>query len=143
MEYRGSAIIYVTTLVYLALGYGPKARLLATTGIICYFAFLVDAPWYALFAMGMLLCDLDLTWEHNPDQLPTWLKSDIFQRPKWAWIKYALLVSALYVAAPPLLDTANDVALEPGWYLLSYFIPGTVSSARWWFTLYGAVCEPV
>lgn len=137
VEYRGSAIIYITTLVYFALGYGINARILAGIGLFCYFAFVVDGPYYALFAIGMLLCDLDLAWEHNPEQVYRWLKSTLLQRHNW--ICYVLLISGLYIGCPPQVDTAEFMATEPGWVLLSYFIPYTVGNARWFFTMYGAV----
>lgn len=136
VEYRGSAIIYVTMLVFYALGYGTNTRLFATLGLFSYFLFIVDGPWYALFTIGMFIADLDLAWEHNPNQLHRFFKSDILQRHNW--IIYVLFASALYVGCAPLVSTKEAMAFEPGWYFLSYLAPYTITNVRDFYPVYGA-----
>ena len=140
-EYRGSAVIYVTTLACFALGYGPMARFWAYIGLFSYFQFFVDGPYYALFVMGMLLCDLDLASEHNPHQLHRWLKFELLQKHRW--INYILLVIGLYLGGAPRINTADLLATEPGWTLLSYFAPYTSSNLEWYFCVWSAVRSPM
>ena len=140
VEYRGSAIIYIAVLSFYALGYGPSARFWAGLGLFTYFQFVADGPYYALFVMGMLLCDLDMVSELNPHQLPSVLKFELFQRHRW--IYYILLVLGLYFGSAPHIMEANNLINEPGWALLSYLVPSTSSNARWYFVVYSAVRKP-
>lgn len=137
VEYRGSAIIYIAILSFYALGYGPNARFWAGLGLFSYFQFVADGPYYALFVMGMLMCDLDMVSELNPQQLPRMFQFELFQKHRWIYC--VLLILGLYFGSAPHIMDASNLLNEPGWALLSYLVPSTSSNARWYFVVYSAV----
>ena len=67
VEYRGSAIIYITTLAYFALGFGQTARFWACLGLFFYFQYIVDGAYYALFLMVRDWRWQDLPSSREPD----------------------------------------------------------------------------
>ena len=89
----------------------------------------------------MLLCDLDLASEINPDQVPQRLRFELLQKHRW--INYVLLFVGLYLGGAPLIHLAEKLWTEPGWALLSYLVPHTQSNARWFFNGFSAVCNPM
>lgn len=131
VEFRGSLIVYLTIFVYYAFGWGPAARFYGSLGLFSYFQFLVDGPDYALFVMGMLVCDLDLAFEHEPDQVPGMFQIRFFRQSKW--ISYVLFQAALYLGSAPGIAEASTLESEPGWAALAYLVPPTSSNARKYF----------
>ena len=69
LEFKGSLVVYVTLT---ALSRCTRtARLCCEIALIFYFIWIVDGLYFALFAGGLLLCDLDLL--AAKDELPIWM----------------------------------------------------------------------
>lgn len=136
-ELRGSVIVYTTLLVHFALGYGPRCRFWANLALFCYFQFLVDGSNYALFVMGMLICDIQLALELNPDQVPRLFKVNFFERHNW--IFYLLLLFGLYLGSGPDISDPANLSGEPGWSALAYLVPPAAENAMRYFCAFSGV----
>ena len=136
-ELRGSVVVYTTMLVHFALGYGARARFWINLGLFSYFQFLVDGSNYALFIAGMLICDLDLAFELDYDQVPAFFKMQFLQ--KHTWIHYVLLLIGLYLGSGPGISDASNLTNEPGWATLAYLVPPSSSNAMRYFCAFSGV----
>lgn len=139
VEYRGSIVVYVWVLAMFALGWSPNARFWAAVGMFLYLHLAVNGWYYSGFVVGTLICDLTITSELNPSQLPKLFQARFVRRN--AWMYYVLLLIGLYLGSVPQSRTAKELQEEPGWYILSYFVPSTNEDVRWFFAVFGAVCE--
>lgn len=141
VEYRGSLVVYISILTYHALGYGPTARFLAGLALFAYFQLIADGPYYALFVAGLVLCDMDLVSENDPQLLPRILRLEFFR--KHTWINYFVLLAGIYLGSAPLILDMNNMHDEPGWAILTYLTPSSCTNARWYFCVYSGVSLPL
>lgn len=141
VEYRGSLLVYVWVLAMFAMGYSPRQRFWAGLGMFLYFHFAVSnlaGYFYGDFLMGVLICDINLTSELNPSQLPKLFKSQFVR--KHTWIYYVLFLLGVYIGSVPHLHLVKELQEEPGWYLLTFFIPSNHRDVTWFFVPFSAVC---
>lgn len=142
VEYRGSLLVYVWVLSMFATGYSPRVRFWAALGLFLYFHFAVSnlaGYFYGDFLMGVLICDINLTSELNPSQLPKLFRSQFMR--KHTWIYYVLFLVGIYLGSVPHLHKVEDLEKEPGWFLLSRFVPSGHRDVTWFFVPFSAVCE--
>lgn len=137
-EFRGSTIIYVLQLAFFSLQWSPTKRFWSCLGGFFYLLCVVDAPYFSLFVMGILLCDLDLTAELDPYHLPNFLSHFKFMS-KYRWLYYIPLFAGLYLGSAPHVERIADLAMEPGWSFFAMLIPSTVRNARWFLAVWAAV----
>lgn len=137
-EFQGSAVVYVVLLVFSALGYGPSARMASCSALFIYFLYFADAPSYALFLAGIMICDLDLINERDPSQRPGFLK-----RLDWLtgqyWFPLLLTLLGVYLGTAPQVIDRGKLASEPGWYYIAKTIPPTSTNARKFVGAWGAL----
>lgn len=132
LEFRGSILVYTAHLAFARCT--TNARILLEAGLAFYFMYIVDGWYCALFAMGMLLCDLDILAEK--DQLPRIFSHS---RPLQGWIYYVLFLMGLYLAGVPSLSNDIDsLTRSYGWYYLSLLKPQAVWDFRWFYRFWGA-----
>lgn len=137
-EVRGSMIIYTVLIAFLALEWSPTRRFWASFGLFVYFLYVVDADYFALFMMGLLLCDMDLLAENDPFHLPK-IVSRFKVMSKQRWLYYIPLIVGLYLASAPHVETIPQLMDEPGFASLALIIPSTAKNARWFLASWGAV----
>lgn len=137
-EVRGSMIIYSVLIAFLALEWSPTRRFWASFGLFIYFLYVVDADYFALFMMGLLLCDMDLLAENDPFHLPK-IVSRFKIMSKQRWMYYLPLLVGLYLASAPHVETIQQLREEPGYASMAIFIPSTAKNARWFLASWGAV----
>lgn len=141
-EFRGSMIIYTILLAFWALDYGPTARMYSALGLFVYFLYVVDADYFALFTMGLLLCDLDMQAENDPFHMPKLVKHFTFMS-KRRWLYYIPFLFGLYIASAPHVQRINDLREEPGWSYFALLIPSTSMNARWFLASWGAILSAI
>lgn len=131
-EMRGSILIYTMLLAFSR--FTRKARLSCEGALIVYFLYIADGAYYAMFAAGMLLCDIDYFFAE--DTSPSWptalqaIKSPFF---------HVLLVISIYLGGVPSFDSSMDVLRDsPGWYYLSWFKAQAVLDYKWFYLFYAA-----
>ncbi|KJY01606.1 acyltransferase like protein [Zymoseptoria brevis] len=130
-EFRGSVVVY-TVLVAVA-GLGTSARLRVQCVLIFYFLFLLDGWGSALFVCGMLLADMEML--HARNELPKFY-ARVLTQPKKTY--YFLLLAGMYLGgAPAATDKLADFKASPGWYYLSFLVPGACSDPGWFFRFWG------
>ncbi|KAL2156600.1 hypothetical protein VTH82DRAFT_1345 [Thermothelomyces myriococcoides] len=140
IEFRGSLVIYTSLLAFSRCG--RNARLCCEAVLIFYLLCLVDGAFYALFAAGMLLRDLDQL--AAADDLPPFLDR-LLRRPHHpsavSWAPLLLVAISLYLGGCPARtsDVGDDLERNPGWYLLSFLVPPPLSDAKWFFLFWAAV----
>jgi peptidoglycan/LPS O-acetylase OafA/YrhL len=133
VEFKGSIVIYTSLLAFSKCS--RNARLWCEAGLIFYFMYIVDGWYCALFSAGMMLNDLDQL--AAKDDLPAFF--DRF-RPHKTTIFYAMFAIALYLGGCPANGgSAEDLAKNPGWYLLSFLKPQAVFDVKWFFLFWAAV----
>lgn len=107
----------------------PSARLGCTVGLIVYFLTIVDGWYCAMFAMGMLQCDLNrLASDGN---LPDFFQVLVRFRKPLSWIS---LVVGIYLGGCPAASNDHHTLFKsPGWYYLSYLKPEAMYDYKWFF----------
>ncbi|THW74136.1 hypothetical protein D6D18_10151 [Aureobasidium pullulans] len=104
--------------------------------LIFYFIWIVDGLYFALFAGGLLLCDLDLL--AAKDELPIWMTRHL--KPHSSIIFYVLFVSSLYLGGVPSYSRElADLRSSPGWQILSYLKPDAAFDYKWFYQFWAAV----
>lgn len=137
-EFRGSMIIYTVLLAFFALDYGPTQRFWTAIGLFVYFLYVVDGTYFALFTMGLLLCDLDLQTANDPFHLPKILSHFKFMT-KQRWLYYIPLLVGLYLASAPHVERLSQLREQPGWAPFALLVPPTAMNARWFLASWGAI----
>ncbi len=135
LEMRGSVIVYTAVL---ALSRATtRARLLCELGLAVYFLYIVDGYYGALFAMGMLQCDLDML-ARNPaaDYFPDLLRW--LGQHKTALCYYLLLASMFLAGVPSHSPDLEKLRASPGWYWMSFLKPQAVYDPKWFYLLFAA-----
>ncbi|EXJ81880.1 hypothetical protein A1O1_07945 [Capronia coronata CBS 617.96] len=132
LEFKGSIVIYTCLMAFARLS--RNARLCCEAGLVFYFLYIVDGWFCSLFAMGMLLCDLDLLAIRN--ELPSFFKQ---LEPFKDAIYYTLLCIALYLGGvPSITGDLDHLRKSPGWYYLSFLKPQAVFDPRWFYRFWAA-----
>ena len=132
LEFRGSIVVYTSVLAFARCR--TSLRLCLYGVLIFYFLYIVDGWFCGLFAVGMLLSDIDLL--AAKDQLP-----QIFSyfRPAQSWIFYAMMAVGLYLGGVPSIAIEVEHLQEsPGWYLLSFLKPQAAYDFRCFFRFWAA-----
>ena len=104
-------------------------------GLIAYFQFFVDGSFMAVSVLGMLFCDIHLGIEYGDTQLPRFVKFRWSEGSVWY---YVLLLIGMYLGGVPMISSAESLAKEPGWNILSYFVSPMCQNTRWYFASLGA-----
>ncbi|KAK3332345.1 acyltransferase [Cercophora scortea] len=133
VEFRGSIVVYTALLAMARCT--RNARLLLQVVLVYYLLYIADGSHFAMFAAGMLLCDLDLL--AAKDELPSFLAK---LEPYKTIIYYHVLVISLYLGGVPSHTTElTGLAANRGWYLLSYLKPQAVFDYKWFYLFWAAV----
>ncbi|OBW68935.1 MAG: hypothetical protein AUREO_010130 [Aureobasidium pullulans] len=134
LEFKGSLVVYVTLT---ALSRCTRtARLCCEIALIFYFIWIVDGLYFALFAGGLLLCDLDLL--AAKDELPIWITRHL--KPHSTIIFYFLFITSLYLGGVPSYSRElADLRSSPGWQILSYLKPDAAFDYKWFYQFWAAV----
>ncbi|KIX07794.1 uncharacterized protein Z518_02448 [Rhinocladiella mackenziei CBS 650.93] len=131
-EFRGSICVYTALLAFSRCT--TSARLWCQVTLIFYFLYIADGAHFAMFTVGMLLCDLDHLSEQQ--RLPKWtwgLKK--FQKP----IFYFMFMLGILLGGCPShhldIQVLND---SPGWRHLAFLVPQAVFDYKWFFLFWSA-----
>ncbi|KIW15021.1 hypothetical protein PV08_07808 [Exophiala spinifera] len=132
MEFRGSIVVYTSLLAFAHSS--RRYRLWCEAGLVLYFIYIVDGWFCGLFAMGMLLCDLDLLAQKN--QLPRFFYN---LQPAKQYIFYTLFLVSLYLGGvPSITNDLQHLRDSPGWYYLSFLKPQAFWDFRWFYRFWAA-----
>jgi peptidoglycan/LPS O-acetylase OafA/YrhL len=129
---KGSIVVYTTLLALSRLT--KNTRLMWEGALVFYFLYIADGWYCAMFAVGMLLCDLDLL--AAKDELPA-----IFERlrPAKAFIFYHLFFFGLYLGGVPSHSRdVEDIMSDRGWHILAWFKPQAVFDYKWFYLFLAA-----
>jgi peptidoglycan/LPS O-acetylase OafA/YrhL len=135
LEFRGSVFVWITLLSFARSP--PHIRLCLDVGLIFYLTCIVDGWYCACFMVGLLLCELDMLAEKT--RLP-----GLFSRLKTrSWMYWVMMLIAMYLAgvtsiqhyADPKADLEELRTTSPGWYYLSFLVPGAFSDYRWFYRI--------
>lgn len=133
VEFKGSIAIYTSFLAFSKMR--TNMRLFCNAFLIFYFMYIADGAHFALFASGMLICDIEMLGAEG--KLPTWLTQfQPYEKP----IFTCLLIISIYLGGVP--SFSNDVLMlrnTPGWYYLSFLPPQAVYDYKWFFLFWAAV----
>ncbi|KAI5202225.1 hypothetical protein E4T42_05281 [Aureobasidium subglaciale] len=134
LEFKGSLVVYVALTAFARCT--RTARLCCELALIFYFIWIVDGMYFALFAGGLFLCDLDLL--AAKDELPAWM--DRHLKPHSTIIFQVMLVASLYLGGVPSFSKEMaDLRISPGWGLLSYLKPEAVFDYKWFYNFWAAI----
>ncbi|KAF4984107.1 hypothetical protein FZEAL_646 [Fusarium zealandicum] len=133
VEFKGSIIVYTSLLAFSRCS--RTARLWCETGMVVYLLHIADGAHYAMFAAGMLLCDLDLLAKKG--ELPRLLAR---LDPVKEFIYYHLLIFSLFLGGVPSENReVEQLAKNRGWYYLSCLKPQAVFDYKWFYLFWAAV----
>lgn len=120
VEMRGSIVIFTSLIAFSRCSL--RARLWCQAALIFYFMYVVDGSYYAMFSMGMLLCDIDLLADRG-ELSPLLLR----WKPYKGFVYHHLLALSLFLGGVPALNRDIDqLARTRGWYFLSFLTPQAV-----------------
>jgi peptidoglycan/LPS O-acetylase OafA/YrhL len=133
LEFKGSILVYTTLMAFSRCT--RNMRLCGTAGLAFYFLYICDGWYLASFAIGMLLCDLDLLAQDN--QLPR-----VFER--FAAYKDSISISAfvigIYLGGVPSHSLDLNVLRDsPGWYYLSFLKPQAVYMTKQFYLFWASL----
>lgn len=133
VEMRGSITIWTAVLAFSRCT--KNARLACEALLVFYFMYIVDGAHFAMFASGMLLCDLDLLALDK--KLPSFFYSIEPYKTPLAYL--AFIISILLGGIPSNSVELDHMRVSPGWYYLSFLKPQAVFDYRWFFLFWAAV----
>jgi peptidoglycan/LPS O-acetylase OafA/YrhL len=132
VEFKGSIAIYTTQIALSRAS--TNARLWLQVALIFYFLYVVNGWSFSMFITGMLLCDLESLARRK--ELPAFFS--MFKAHKKT-IAYSLFVISIYLSGVPASNPDPDVLRRtPGWYYLSFLVPGAVQDYKWFFLFWSA-----
>ena len=136
LEFRGSVFVWITTLSFARSS--PHIRLYLDLGLIFYLTCIVDGWYCACFMIGLFLCEFDVLADKN--RLP-----GLFARLKTSqnWMYWVMMLMAMYLAGVTSIQHSTDPKVDveelrttsPGWYYLSFLVPGAFSDYRWFYRI--------
>ncbi|RMZ82801.1 hypothetical protein DV738_g1602, partial [Chaetothyriales sp. CBS 135597] len=132
VEFRGSLVVYSALI---ALSRATKnARLWCEVALIYYFLYIADGAHFAMFLMGMFLCDLDLLALNG--ELPEWFS--LF-KPYKKYIFNTMFVLSMFLGGSP--SHTSDIRVlrkTPGWRHLAFLKPQAVFDYKWFYLFWAA-----
>ena len=132
VEFRGSIIIYTSLLAFSRAT--RNARLWCEVGLVVYFMWIADGSHYAMFCVGMLICDLDLLAEKK--DLPSWF---YYLESFKELIFYHFFIMSIYLGGVPSHnDQIEEIRKVRGWYYLSFLKPQAVYDYKWFYLFWAA-----
>ncbi|KAH0835272.1 hypothetical protein AYO21_10697 [Fonsecaea monophora] len=131
-EMRGSLCVYTALLAFSRCS--VTGRLCAEVGLAAYFLYIADGAHFAMFVMGMFLCDLDQLAEHG--KLPGWMsrlgkfKQQLF---------YGMFVLGVVLGGCPSHHWDIQVLRDsPVWSWFTWLVPQAVFDYKWFFLFWAS-----
>ncbi|KAH9836905.1 Acyltransferase family [Teratosphaeria destructans] len=133
VEMKGSISIYTSVLAFSRLT--QSMRLVAEAGLIFYYMWIADGAHFALFTVGMMICEIELLCAEGKTP-------EILERlkPHKTWICTTLFVFSIFLGGCP--SHSNEIETlrgSPGWYYLSFLAPQAVYDYKWFYLFWAAI----